>query len=261
MNTFGAGFLGIACLAAAGIVRAAPDAGIYQGRCSTCHDAGIANAPRVGDKAEWTRRAAPGRDALYRSALRGVPNTAMTAKGGFTGLTDAEVRSAVDYMLERAGVDAPGPPSIAAPSSAAAAGTPRDPVFLLLDKNKDGYLTRGEAARDPAAARNFVRYDADRDGRLSEEEYQMLDAALMRANAQTRVADGTLAANVGAALGKTRGLVAKDVKVEAADGVVALKGVVDDGEQVALAELAAKRVRGVRRVDNRLISKHVFTWD
>jgi len=248
--------LGMACFLAATHGRAESGAEAYRGRCSTCHDAGVAGAPKLGDKAEWARRAAAGRDSLYRGALLGVPNTAMLAKGGFTALTDEEVRAIVDYMLAQAGIEAPAQPPASAPSA-----TQRDPQFALLDANKDGFLSHGEAARDPGAARLFARYDANRDGRLSEIEYRNLDETLMRANAQANVADAELERNVRAALAKTKGLVAKDVKIEVAGGIVALQGVVDDGDQVALAELAAKRVIGVKRVDNKLISKHAFSWD
>ena len=256
MMALRAAAVGMACTMAAPNAGAQSGADLYHGRCSTCHDAGVASAPKLGDRAEWMRRAAPGRDALYRAALFGVPNTAMLAKGGFSALSDAEVRAAVDYMLAQAGMEAPARPPAAAPSA-----TRRDAQFALLDTNKDGFLSRTEAARDPGAARLFTRYDANRDGRLSEIEYRNLDATLMRANAQADVADAELERSVRAALAGTQGLIGKDVKLEVAGGIVSLKGVVDDGNQVALAELAAKRVKGVKRVDNKLISKHEFSWD
>jgi cytochrome c5 len=46
------------------------------------------------------RRIAAGMDALYASALNGK-NT-MPAKGGNPALSDAEVKAAVDYMVEKA---------------------------------------------------------------------------------------------------------------------------------------------------------------
>lgn len=36
---------------------------------------------------------------MYEAALKGKPNTAMMAKGGYSELSDAEVKAVVDYML------------------------------------------------------------------------------------------------------------------------------------------------------------------
>lgn len=76
---------------------------VYQASCIACHDAGIAGAPKVGDKSQWAKRIAKGRDALYASAVNGVNGSAgvMPAKGGNPALSDAEVRAAVDYMVGR----------------------------------------------------------------------------------------------------------------------------------------------------------------
>ena len=76
---------------------------VYQATCVVCHDAGIAGAPKVGDKGEWAKRIAKGLDTLYASAVNGVQGSAgaMPAKGGNSALSDAEVRAAVDYMVAR----------------------------------------------------------------------------------------------------------------------------------------------------------------
>ncbi len=76
-------------------------AGIYQGACMACHAAGIAGAPRVGDAAAWTDRIAQGTDTLYSHAIEGFQGKAgmMPAKGGNMGLSDDEVKAAVDHML------------------------------------------------------------------------------------------------------------------------------------------------------------------
>ena len=74
---------------------------IYQATCVACHDAGIAGAPKLGDKSQWAKHIAKGRDTLYASALNGVQGSAgaMPPKGGNPALSDAEVRAAVDYMV------------------------------------------------------------------------------------------------------------------------------------------------------------------
>jgi len=76
---------------------------VYQASCVACHDAGIAGAPKLGDKGQWAKRIAKGVDTLYASAVNGVQGSAgaMPAKGGNPALSDAEVRAAVDYMVGR----------------------------------------------------------------------------------------------------------------------------------------------------------------
>ncbi len=66
--------------------------------CAACHDAGVLNAPKLGDKASWGERLAKGNDALYASAINGIG--AMPAKGGRADFSDDEIKKAVDYMLE-----------------------------------------------------------------------------------------------------------------------------------------------------------------
>ncbi len=76
---------------------------VYQASCAACHEAGIAGAPKVGDKAQWAKRAAKGTNALYASALNGSQSSAgaMPAKGGNPALSDVEVKAAVDYIVAR----------------------------------------------------------------------------------------------------------------------------------------------------------------
>ena len=76
---------------------------VYQDKCAMCHDAGSDKAPRIGAPEDWTARFPKGRDALLRSAIKGVPGTAMAPKAGFSELPEAELAAAVDYMLARAG--------------------------------------------------------------------------------------------------------------------------------------------------------------
>jgi len=96
---------------------AAPDAGgksgeaIYNGVCMACHAAGVAGAPKIGDKAAWEPRVAQGMDALVASSIKG--KGAMPPKGGNTSLSDAEIRNAVEYMLQQAGLAEAGAASSA----------------------------------------------------------------------------------------------------------------------------------------------------
>ena len=83
--------LGLVSLVAAGSACAATAEETYKSACGTCHDAGVANAPKLGDKAAWAPRIKQGKDTLYNVALKGKPGTAMVAKGGFANLSDAEL--------------------------------------------------------------------------------------------------------------------------------------------------------------------------
>ena len=67
--------------------------------CAACHANGTLGAPIVGDASGWTIRINKGIDALYASAIAGIGS--MPAKGGNIGLSDEDVRAAVDYMLEQ----------------------------------------------------------------------------------------------------------------------------------------------------------------
>jgi len=75
----------------------------YNASCVACHGAGIAGAPKIGDKANWGPRIAKGNDALYTSAIKGFTGKAgvMPPKGGNTALKDADVKAAVDFMVSK----------------------------------------------------------------------------------------------------------------------------------------------------------------
>lgn len=70
---------------------------VYKGLCMSCHDAGVAGSPKLGDKTAWEPRIATGMDALYESTIKGKGT--MPAKGGNPALSDDEVKAAVDYMV------------------------------------------------------------------------------------------------------------------------------------------------------------------
>ena len=74
----------------------------YDSVCAVCHATGLMNAPKFGDAEVWKKRLSEqGLDALYRAALRGKGG--MPSKGGNPALSDALVKSTVDYMLEHSG--------------------------------------------------------------------------------------------------------------------------------------------------------------
>ncbi len=88
--------------APAGAAKAVSGAGksTYDTVCMVCHAAGVAGAPKFGDKAAWAPRIKQGKDALHNSALHG--KGAMPPKGGNTSLADDAAKAAVDYMVSAA---------------------------------------------------------------------------------------------------------------------------------------------------------------
>ena len=70
---------------------------LYTQVCSVCHTAGIAGAPKTGDKAAWAPRLAVGIDGLTASAIKG--KGAMPAKGGAAAASDADIKAVVAYMV------------------------------------------------------------------------------------------------------------------------------------------------------------------
>jgi cytochrome c5 len=74
---------------------------LFEQTCSACHGAGIAGAPKAGDKAAWASHIAKGLPTLYDHALHGFTGDTgtMPAKGGRTDVPDAMVEQAVNYMV------------------------------------------------------------------------------------------------------------------------------------------------------------------
>ena len=86
--------------------HAAPaDAGksTYDASCAACHGAGVAGAPKFGDKADWGPRIAQGNAKLYEHAIKGYQGKKgfMPAKGGNASLKDDAVKASVDYMVSK----------------------------------------------------------------------------------------------------------------------------------------------------------------
>ena len=77
---------------------------VYDGTCHVCHGAGIAGAPKFGDKAAWGPRIAQGEATLVQHAMGGFQGKSgvMPPKGGNTSLSDADIKAAVEYMMAAA---------------------------------------------------------------------------------------------------------------------------------------------------------------
>jgi len=76
---------------------------VFGKTCSLCHAAGVAGAPKPGDKADWGPRIAQGMDILHKHALEGFTGAKgqMPARGAAPTLTDDEVKAAVAYMVDQ----------------------------------------------------------------------------------------------------------------------------------------------------------------
>jgi cytochrome c5 len=74
---------------------------VYNQACVACHGAGVAGAPKLGDKAAWAPRIAQGMDTLHAHALQGYQGKAgyMPPKGGRTDLSDQSILNGVDYII------------------------------------------------------------------------------------------------------------------------------------------------------------------
>lgn len=73
---------------------------VYNGACSACHGAGVAGAPKLGDKAAWAPRIKTGEAALMNSLMNG--KNAMPAKGMCMDCSDDEFKAVLAYMTDSA---------------------------------------------------------------------------------------------------------------------------------------------------------------
>lgn len=91
-------------VALAGGHTTAPDGKtVFDTHCANCHTGGFggffSGAPKVGKAADWAELLPKGIDALYASTVAGVGG--MEPRGGCTACTDAELRAAVEHMVEQ----------------------------------------------------------------------------------------------------------------------------------------------------------------
>ena len=88
------------CGSAAAAAPTGPRSGdqVYTAVCAACHGTGAMGAPKLGDAAAWTARAAQGVDTLVSHAINGI--NMMPAKGGCAACSDDEIKAAVQHMLD-----------------------------------------------------------------------------------------------------------------------------------------------------------------
>jgi cytochrome c5 len=85
---------------------------IVKATCAACHQAGVANAPKLGDRASWAPFIKAGLNNMVATAIKG--KGAMPPKGGDASLTDVEITRAVVFMANQAGAQFKEPAAPAA---------------------------------------------------------------------------------------------------------------------------------------------------
>lgn len=130
-------------------------------------------------------------------------------------------------------------------------GKANNSAFATLDKNSDGALSKAEVSSDKEITKRFVKFDANKDGKLQETEY--LKAG--QDNDKRVLADTAITTKVKSEFLITKGIPSTSISVETYEGTVQLSGFVDSKEQIATAVKVAKSVSGVKSVQNNLKAK------
>jgi hyperosmotically inducible protein len=141
----------------------------------------------------------------------------------------------------------------ATPALAADGETKQD--FTKYDSDKDGYISLQEFQSQKKNEKAFKEADADRDGRLNQDEFIKARSIDQRMQAGEFIDDAWITTKVKALLLKEDALSALKIDVDTKDGVVRLSGQVDKSEQVARAVEVASKVAGVKRVQTDLTLK------
>lgn len=124
-------------------------------------------------------------------------------------------------------------------------------AFDAIDRNNDGYLSKEEVAGDKELAKRLTKFDADKDGRLSVNEF-------IKANQDNDgrvLADSAITTKIKALLLAEKGVPSTSISVETYEGRVLLSGFVDTNDIKAKAAKVAAAVSGVKQVQNNLVVK------
>jgi cytochrome c5 len=118
---------------------------IVKATCATCHQAGVANAPKIGDAGSWAPRLKEGLKGMLANAIKG--KGAMPPRGGDASLTDEELARAIVYMANQSGGKLKEP---AAPKQAAKPAAPQQQAQAPAPPKEQAKAPVAEAK--PAAA-------------------------------------------------------------------------------------------------------------
>jgi cytochrome c5 len=90
------GYLAAGLLLVTGVAAAADGQAVYDANCAACHKM---MKPKTGDKAAWAPLIAQGVDALTATTIKG--KGMMPPRGGKPNLSDADIKAAVEYMVDK----------------------------------------------------------------------------------------------------------------------------------------------------------------
>jgi cytochrome c5 len=133
----------------------APKSGkeIFDSVCFVCHKDGILGSPKLGDKAEWTKRLEKGEATLVQNSINGIFQ--MPPRGGNKDLSDEDLKKAVQYILAEAGLsqetDTPKTEEIA-PVTSEETTTEATAASPDIAKGEQIYKTSCFACHDQAVA-------------------------------------------------------------------------------------------------------------
>jgi hyperosmotically inducible periplasmic protein len=144
---------------------------------------------------------------------------------------------------------------VALAGAAPAAESGASPDFNKYDTNRDGFVSREEAAKIPDFSGAFDESDDNRDGRLDSAEFLKAQSFHERQRAGHFVQDSVITAKVKAALLKDPVVKGTAVKVETHRGTVLLSGFVTNAQEVQRAAEVAAGIGGVVSVRNGLAVK------
>lgn len=131
---------------------------VFESTCTACHTAGLAGAPKIGDKDAWAPFIKAGYESLVNAAIHGIG--AMPPKGGNSSLDDFEVIRAMVYMTNKSGAnfDEPKEPAgnkaaeTKAPTQAAAATAAPAPAAATVAAAAPAAVAPAAPAAAPKAA-------------------------------------------------------------------------------------------------------------
>ena len=143
---------------------------VYKAQCATCHEAGLAGAPKIGDAAAWGPRLGQAFDVLVQHAIKG--KGAMAPQGGGE-FTDFEIARAVAFLANKGGgkfAEPKAPAPAAAASAASEAAAPAAAASPAVVASAEAKPAAGESsASAPAAAAPTAALGADAGKKLYEQ--------------------------------------------------------------------------------------------